>query len=96
VSQGQCIGFVGATGLATGPHLHYEFRVNGVATDPRLSPVEAGTPVADDARLAFEQTVERLNAFLQAAPVELAHGQNPPGGMSGGETGPMTAARLPR
>ncbi|MEP6571657.1 MAG: M23 family metallopeptidase, partial [Gemmatimonadota bacterium] len=37
VSQGDCLGFVGSTGLATGPHLHFEFRIHGVATDPRLA-----------------------------------------------------------
>jgi murein DD-endopeptidase MepM/ murein hydrolase activator NlpD len=34
VPQGSVIGYVGATGLASGPHLHYEFRVNGVHRDP--------------------------------------------------------------
>ena len=45
VSQSQLIGRVGSTGLATGPHLHYEFRVGGVARDPRSIKSTAGAPL---------------------------------------------------
>lgn len=66
VTQGETIGFVGATGLATGPHLHYEFRVNGVAKDPRRLDLGTGDPVPARDRAAFESTRTELAALLGA------------------------------
>jgi murein DD-endopeptidase MepM/ murein hydrolase activator NlpD len=65
VEQGQVIGYVGATGLASGPHLHYEFRINGVAKDSRRVKIGGGAPVANTDRSAFEQERDRLVALLR-------------------------------
>lgn len=55
VSQGEEIGRVGMTGLATAPHLHYEFRVDGVARDPRSIRSTPGKPLEGNALDAFER-----------------------------------------
>ncbi len=60
VGQGQIIGYVGMTGLASGPHLHYEFKMNGVQRDPLKVALPDGKPVSDAQKTAFAEKTNDL------------------------------------
>ena len=64
VIQGQTIGYVGSTGLATGPHLHYEFHINGKHTDPvKVEPPNAQSINAYNRKL-FDMLVKERTEII--------------------------------
>lgn len=68
VAQGQHVGAVGATGWATGPHLHFEFHVNGVHQDPmRIAKSSEAVTLAAGERAGFEQQAQVARVKLDVA-----------------------------
>ena len=65
VRQGQTIGYVGATGLATANHLHYEYRLNGVHRNPRTVDLPQADPIDDRYRQRFLAAVEPILEELE-------------------------------
>jgi murein DD-endopeptidase MepM/ murein hydrolase activator NlpD len=77
VRQGQTIGYVGATGLVTGVHLHYEYRLNGVHRNPRTVKLPQADPIATKYRDRFLAAagpiLEELEDFKNTQLASIAH-----------------------
>ena len=77
VRQGQIIGYVGATGLATANHLHYEYRINGVHRNPRTVDLPRANPIESKYREQFlaeaEPILQELEQFKRTQVASIAY-----------------------
>ncbi|OAM78148.1 hypothetical protein A3840_07370 [Devosia elaeis] len=74
VRQGQLIGYVGSTGQSTGPHLHYEIKINGNLVDPLSVKLPKDNVLAPQYRAEFDRTIAQINDLMarEPAPVSVA------------------------
>jgi murein DD-endopeptidase MepM/ murein hydrolase activator NlpD len=77
VSQGEVIGYVGATGLASGPHVHYEFLKNGQQVDSRKVDYGEGAPVANGRLKEFFLLKDSYLRLLDPPPADTVVSSSP-------------------
>lgn len=64
IQQGQVIGYVGSTGLATGPHLHYEFKIGNKHTDPVKIKLPSAEPLSSKLKMDFDILFKKNKLML--------------------------------
>jgi murein DD-endopeptidase MepM/ murein hydrolase activator NlpD len=77
VRQGDLIGYVGSTGLATGPHVCYRFWVNGQQVDPLKQDLPEAEPIAEEYRVDYQQFMAPWKARLDGLPLDGSEKETP-------------------
>jgi len=92
VQQGDVIGYVGMTGLATGPHLHYEYLMNGVHKNPQTVQLPGAEPLRAEALQKFRSLAAPLIAGLSPPSAAAAAAPAPAEGVPASSSGSLAAA----